>query len=62
MYGRREEERNDGRKGRGGGHLTLHLLEKNLWGQPIKGWVTPLSSQLQLVNPAPQDNPRASAE
>lgn len=31
----------------GVGHLALHLLEKNLWGQPIRGWVTPLSSQLQ---------------
>lgn len=30
----------------GGGHLALHLLGKNLWGQPIRGWVTPLSSQL----------------
>lgn len=39
MHSRRER----GRKG--GGHLSLHLLEKNLWGQPIRGWVTPLSSQ-----------------
>lgn len=42
MYSGRE----GGRKGKGRGHLALHLLEKNLWGQPIRGWVTPLSSQL----------------
>lgn len=30
----------------GGGYLALHLLEKNLWGQPIRGRVTPLSLQL----------------
>ena len=42
--GGREGGREGGRDG--GGHLALHLLGKNLWGQPIRGWVTPLSSQL----------------
>lgn len=36
----REEEK------KGGAHLALHLLKKNLWGQPIRGWATPLSSHL----------------
>ena len=39
-------EREEGKGRERGGHLALHLLEKNLWGQPIRGWVTPLSSQL----------------
>lgn len=42
----------------GGGNLPLNLCKKNLWGQPIRGWVTPLSSR--LVNPVPHDNSRAS--
>lgn len=54
IYSSRDEEE------KGGGHLALHLLKKNLWGQPIRGRVTPLSSQ--PVNPAPQDNPRASVQ
>lgn len=40
IYCSRDEEE------KGGGHLALHLLKKNLWGQPIRGRVTPLSSQL----------------
>lgn len=46
-----------GGRGGGGGNLPLNLCEKNLWGQPIRGWVTPLSSR--LVNPVPHDNSRA---
>lgn len=42
----------------GGGNLPLNLCEKILWGQPIRGWVTLLSSR--LVNPLPHDNSRAS--
>lgn len=50
IVGGMEECTLGGREGKerktGGGHLALHLLGKHLWGQPIRGWVTPLSSQL----------------
>jgi len=45
MGGLKEFSREGGGEGRGG-HQALHLPEKNIWGQPIRCWVTLVSSQL----------------